>query len=86
MDNLPNVYTVDLDKKLHQLRDGILEVDDLIYYIHEYGRQVRDKTLEWAAENAELAWDGNPYNYEQGSDSVDRDSILKGKIHKDLEI
>jgi len=52
-----------------------------------YGRKVRDLTLEWAAENAdtktELASDG----YESWEfQVVDKESILAGKISKDLEI
>lgn len=48
--------------------------------LREYGRQVRNETLNWAAENAEiecLDWDTN---------YIDKQSILNGKTDKDLEI
>lgn len=58
---------------------------EMINRVKEYGRQVRDVTLEWAAENAKLTWEGNPYTGE-GSDYVDTQSILNGKTSKHLEI
>lgn len=66
---------------------GIRETDYLEYFnkqhldiveaSKEYGRQMWNAALEWAAENAELN-----YDEEDGGQSpeIDKESILKGKI------
>jgi len=50
----------------------------------ELMRIVRDRTLEWAAENAEsdISYGGEYFS----ACIIDEESILKGKTHKDLEI
>lgn len=55
--------------------------------IQEYGREIRDKTLEWAANNAETYTEtfGSPHIAEW-TKYVNRKSILDGKTSKDLEI
>lgn len=50
----------------------------------EYGRQIRDKTLEWAAENGKAYYS---YSYVQGHEAhLNKQSVLNGKTSKDLEI
>jgi len=63
--------------QFYYTRENILDA------MKEYGRQVRDKTLEWAAKNAETELYGLESN---PSSRLDRGSILNGKISKDLEI
>ena len=61
----------------------------IISMLREYGKKVRDKTLEWAAENTHVKsiyvedeWGMNRTLVSK----VDKKSILSGKTHKDLEI
>lgn len=56
--------------------------NEIVDIMKEYSRQIRDSTLDWAAENAELL-----YGEDEGqSTDIDKDSILKGKQSKDLKI
>lgn len=57
---------------------------DVITLLRKYGDQVRDKTLEWAANNARTC--GQLRYPNEFNDLVNQESILSGKTHKDLEI
>lgn len=48
-----------------------------------YATLVRDKTLQVAAENADLKW---VHTYPNSVLEIDKDSILSLKEHKDLQI
>lgn len=50
----------------------------------EYGETIRDKSLEWAAENAETKVCCSDYYSDHMI--IDRYSILSGKSHPDLKI
>lgn len=50
----------------------------IVEAMKEYGRQVRDKTLEWANSSAQIC------GYEDAREWVE--GILEGKTHKDLDI
>ena len=58
----------------------------IISMLREYGRAIRDETLKWAAENAEIEYEYRGYYKEAFTAGIDKKSILAGKDHKDLEI
>lgn len=92
MNKLPNPKDVllritgytDIDKLSYDRMEG----EEVLEAMKEYGRQVKDTTLEWAAENAEA----NIQSKLSWSDEytpiavIDKESILLGKTSKDLEI
>ncbi len=104
MKKLPSpkeVYNKVILKKVCDIESSSWTKEDLFEAMKEYGRQVRDKTLEWAAENAQVVREiGSNTILEQDRMIVDYkddgryaiyyrtfpESILLGKIHKDLEI
>lgn len=59
--------------------------DYLVDLLRAYGEHVREECLNWAAENADSY---TSYGGGWGSDVsiVNKESILKGKTHEDLEI
>lgn len=57
---------------------------EMLERVKEYGRQVRDFSLDYAADNAKVKWI-NTLN-ENMVKVIDKDSILNGKTSKDLEI
>lgn len=69
--------------------------NDIIAAMKEYGRQVRDITLEWAAENTYLESFGgtnegtSAIRFSNGEDYlvfINKNTILKGKDSEQLKI
>lgn len=61
-----------------------LTYNDAIEAMKEYARQERDKALDWAADNATATEDW--YRGRLNGVYVDKDSIISGKTHKDLQL
>jgi len=82
MNNLPNAEEI-ADIFLHSES----HFDDIIEAMKEYGRQVRDKTLEWVVENATTETNYESDGWENWEvTNINKNSILNGKTSKDLEI
>ena len=86
MSNLSNPQEFLNKSKFHN-SDGTKNEQkiSLLEAMKEYGRHVRDKTLEWAVMNAKHynssdEFDMNEYGF------IKYDSVMNGKTHKDLEI
>lgn len=80
---LPNPLKIIENLPKYGMLSEYLRPPDVYAALLQYGAAVRDATLEWAAENANIETvDYGIGTYEQ----VDRKSILSGKTHKDLAI
>lgn len=80
MDKIPTIE--DLFKKysnLYQFEEGsseyLIDKEDFRSSIIEFAKLHVKAALEEAAEKADTYWDGNPYDPENGSIAIDRDTI-----------
>lgn len=85
MSILPNRNHILPGLILRATKPGPDREKEVLRILEEYGREVRDKTLEWALENAKHYNSSDEYDPQTYS-FIDKDSILNGKTSKDLEI